>query len=479
MDSQHPNPTTLIEKALDNKADDIQLESSFTALDKHPQAELIRQKLIDENKQVWWFMAMNLSESVLKNEETPMPVTLKEMTNTAQFYRLDVHLRALDIAKNGSPLGVLVTNQRFCISDPKQMESLILSRLSGSKLIAVKQFENNTLRVFQADTISLRDSQNNCPPNTTLNISNLKKMVVSPNGKWMFLTFYNSGPDLVYLNNQNTIEQRHSLTKNTKITAFSINENNEYGIYTTQDEAGTLKITSEGIQFKKFVSDCPDPLCVDITHYGTYGLIVSEKLIERIEPKLLFETGQSPSTNIPLELVTHARLSPCGDYVFAVHSNGEISIVNLQNSTMSQHIFPNQILTEIALNPFGSSIVFGGQSCLVKATISPILEKLRTTSLSNIATLIQMWRKKETIKESTFLKNRFLQMIFPNRRTLLKLSKLTLEELNLSECPICYDEIADSTTACKHTFCCSCLEQRIKDKPECPICRTSLTTNTP
>lgn len=49
-----------------------------------------------------------------------------------------------------------------------------------------------------------------------------------------------------------------------------------------------------------------------------------------------------------------------------------------------------------------------------------------------------------------------------------------------TECPICYkDEIIlldMVTTACYHSFCCTCMIQHLQRKPDCPICRGPVQT---
>jgi hypothetical protein len=42
-------------------------------------------------------------------------------------------------------------------------------------------------------------------------------------------------------------------------------------------------------------------------------------------------------------------------------------------------------------------------------------------------------------------------------------------------CPICLEEINDLLiTPCKHKFCKNCIDEWIKIKCECPLCRTKL-----
>lgn len=40
------------------------------------------------------------------------------------------------------------------------------------------------------------------------------------------------------------------------------------------------------------------------------------------------------------------------------------------------------------------------------------------------------------------------------------------------ECPICYEDRADTVTACGHWFCASCLRLSLDHDPQCPICKT-------
>ena len=43
------------------------------------------------------------------------------------------------------------------------------------------------------------------------------------------------------------------------------------------------------------------------------------------------------------------------------------------------------------------------------------------------------------------------------------------------ECPVCFEPIQQGAmTACKHTFCRTCLKQWASRSPECPICRHEL-----
>ena len=46
----------------------------------------------------------------------------------------------------------------------------------------------------------------------------------------------------------------------------------------------------------------------------------------------------------------------------------------------------------------------------------------------------------------------------------------------LDECPICMDDVSKPTiTPCGHVFCCGCIENwLVKEKAECPLCRTAV-----
>lgn len=480
MDGKHLiDVSTVIEKALDMEATDSQLEESFAALDAHPQTYAIRQSLIDENKHVWWSMAINLSDTIHQDKETPVRITLKEMTPTAQFYRLRDHLRSLSTSIDGSPIGVLINNLRFCITNPQHIESLQFFDEYGSKLITAKQpYENRGMRTFQADRVMLHD-ENQEIMDAIVTIKNAKKMIVSPNGKWIYTTFYNSKPCLVFINDLNENKAQIWLSEKAKITSFAIDENNQYGLCLIPGKgAVVLKINGTNLD-TEMIGETSDGICVDINTNGIWGLIASENSIKRIKATQLYETKSSPINSISTTRLTNVRLSPCGDYVFTTHSNGWVAVLNLESSNMVARIFPQEILSKIAINPTGDSLVFGGGSCLGRFTIASLLEKLKTTLPSHIATLIQVWGRKENVKKSAFLKEKFSQMSFPHRKNLLAFAKINLGELNLAECPICYYDIADSTTSCKHAFCCSCLEQRIKDNPTCPLCRTPLKASTP
>lgn len=479
MDGNHSSISALIAKALDPDATDEQLETSFKELDAHPQSQLIRQKLVDENKNAWWSMAMNLSENVHKDINISMPVTLKEATNTAQFYRLHSFLRTLDITGSGAPLVSTVSNKIFCINDPKKIESLIIRGEGGDKIAAAKE-DNSTgaIRIFKPNTIFTRNKEDGEITGKPIYITNIQKMVVSHDGKWIFATYYNQQPMLTQIT-EKAVGKNFSFPENTKCIACAFDDNDEYGIYATPKEVKTVKVNGFKLS-GRCISDIADVQSVDITPYGTFGLIASKNTIMRIFPKLLFEKASTPCLTINTQHLTNARLSSCGSYAFSTHSNGQISIWNLENNTCIHRVFPDEILTKIALNHSGNSLVFGGQTSLARVTIVSILDKLRTTALSNIATLIRVDNKPGTLKDSIFLKNKFVQMSFPNRKKVLELAALTLEQVGLTDCPICYDEIADSTTPCKHIFCGTCLEQqKIKPESTCPFCRAPLAGITP
>lgn len=45
----------------------------------------------------------------------------------------------------------------------------------------------------------------------------------------------------------------------------------------------------------------------------------------------------------------------------------------------------------------------------------------------------------------------------------------------LRKCTLCLEEMKDpSTTTCGHVFCWTCIQDWIKEKPECPLCRQSI-----
>lgn len=56
--------------------------------------------------------------------------------------------------------------------------------------------------------------------------------------------------------------------------------------------------------------------------------------------------------------------------------------------------------------------------------------------------------------------------------------KLHLHLIDESEhtCPICYENIINIQTNCKHNFCKSCIITHYENNKNCPYCRTSLTT---
>jgi hypothetical protein len=46
---------------------------------------------------------------------------------------------------------------------------------------------------------------------------------------------------------------------------------------------------------------------------------------------------------------------------------------------------------------------------------------------------------------------------------------------NYENCPICFEEINDLLiTSCQHKFCKNCIEEWLKIKCDCPLCRTKL-----
>ncbi len=53
------------------------------------------------------------------------------------------------------------------------------------------------------------------------------------------------------------------------------------------------------------------------------------------------------------------------------------------------------------------------------------------------------------------------------------------EKIECDECPVCYDSVPDKTFTCGHSMCTSCYERwsANKNTVTCPMCRTTLRTN--
>lgn len=471
--AQSDAATSFVAQLVDPQASDAQLEELFKQADSHPQAANIRQRLIDENKEVWWTMAFNISGSDTPSATPHAFIGPQEITHTAQIYKSNYHLRTLDISQNGAIVGSLIENSRFCLDDPKKLDLLKLTREKGGKIIAIKENDAKTALLIhklneiatcphQSDQVSINSYSNQ-----------VKKIIMSANGICAYITLFD-GESRFCLLSDGAITCQLANTLSEKITNITIDDNCEYGIFTTSSKlVKVFKIDSNNLMSVGCNFD-GIPNCVDVTGSGTHGIICTEAKIQRMDPKKLFNTKISEITTFSTKNLTNARLSQCGQYVFSVHSDGLLVIHNIKNVSFIQQCIPNQVLTKIAINRPEDSLVFGGGPCIGRATISPLLKHLQKTQISDIAALIQVWRKQEQVTACPNLKERFLKMKMSNRKPLLKSAKINLDDTGLSDCPICYDEIADSITPCKHAFCGNCLEQSIKNSQKCPLCRQPL-----
>lgn len=46
------------------------------------------------------------------------------------------------------------------------------------------------------------------------------------------------------------------------------------------------------------------------------------------------------------------------------------------------------------------------------------------------------------------------------------------QDTEARECPICYDATTDTILRCGHTYCRQCIVEALRNKPECPVCKT-------
>jgi len=92
-----------------------------------------------------------------------------------------------------------------------------------------------------------------------------------------------------------------------------------------------------------------------------------------------------------------------------------------------------------------------------------------------------LFELKPTIDLSRFYQSRFYQYrsLFESLGIILSnnLQKESIHERETLECPICMDIIQKSecmVTKCGHKFCANCINQWLKNNPECPYCRQNL-----
>lgn len=51
-------------------------------------------------------------------------------------------------------------------------------------------------------------------------------------------------------------------------------------------------------------------------------------------------------------------------------------------------------------------------------------------------------------------------------------SWITTEIESTLDCPVCYERKVNRTTPCNHGFCSECVQDWVKDKSSCPMCRS-------
>ncbi len=469
---------TLAQRALSAPA--CELATVFKQIDEHPDAARIRETLIDDNKHVWFCMAANFS-SENSSDKSYLYLNLRQATNTAQWYDAWADIHAVGLSPDGSLLcGALITNQVFSIKDPRQLAEVKIPTWGNKKIVRLCGIDNERYQVFTLNGIypAAWPLNGDLPKGVELG-KRVKKLLVSPNGKLIMLIDFEHSHCLGRLTDNGDVIASASISlfnNNCIAQHIAVDDNSVFGVLATSQKVTCLQYGKRNIDLNGISLDISSPIVsVDICANGDHALVACENKLIRFNPKKIFSSENSTTSDETSEnAITAARLSRCGKYVVKAGWDGRVAIINFENGRQTTATYRDALFTMLALNSADDTIAVGGNSSIMKFSMVPILQKLKRATPSQVATLIRLKDGEKEFSKSALLKAKFLSAIVPNKHMLLKYRNIQPEDIGARECPICFEQLADTITACAHQFCSECLETHVKSSPTCPQCRTPI-----